>query len=108
MRLYICRLLVVSVLFMSTEGLWDMAKEAHPHSDVYAHQVDADHSSADGKNPLTEDCQDHCSNYCHGHFSVIPGNDARFSLNSADKYQILATTQLSATPRAPPTPPPNV
>jgi hypothetical protein len=108
MKSIICQLLAISVLFMSTEGLWDMANETHPHGDIYAHQIDADHSEISGVDPLTEDCADHCTNYCHGHFSVIPGNDESISLNVDAKYRILASTYFSASPQAPPTPPPNV
>jgi hypothetical protein len=107
MKPIICQLLAIAVLFMSTEGLWDMANETHPHSDIYAHQVDVDHSKINGVDPLTEDCADHCSNYCHGHFSVALGNDDSIALNSDVKYQILASTHFSATSQAPPTPPPN-
>ncbi len=106
MKPFICHLLAFAVLFMSTEGLWDMANETHPHSDIYAHQVDADHSGVDDADPLTEDCADHCNNYCHGHFSVIPGNSDGISLHAGAHHQILVSTHFSATPQAPPTPPP--
>ena len=107
MQSILCHFLAIAVLFSSTEGLWEIATEMQSHSDYYSHQVDADHSEINGAHPLTEDCADHCSNYCHGHFSVVLGNASGMSLNSGAKYQILASTHFSATPQAPPTPPPN-
>lgn len=96
------------MLFMSTEGLWDMAKEAHPHSDIYAHQIDEHQHQFDGEDPLADDCEDQCSNYCHGHFSALLAIDIRITSNAEPRYQILTSAPYSAQPQAPPTPPPNV
>jgi hypothetical protein len=107
MRLLISHFLIFSVLFMSIEGLWDMANETHPHSDVYAHQVDANHSTATDSDPLSEDCADHCQNICHGHLSSIAANNTVVTLLTSNIYLTVDASHFPALSQAPPTPPPN-
>jgi hypothetical protein len=107
MRSTICYFLIISVLFMSTEGLWDMAKETHPHSDVYAHQIDANHPAATDSNPLSDDCADHCQNLCHGHLSSIATNSSEELLLTIDTFLIVGNSHIPVLSQAPPTPPPN-
>lgn len=107
MRSIICYILISSVLFMGTEGLWDMAKETHPHDDVYAHQMDANHSSASDKATNTDDCADHCPNVCHGHSSSIISVDSGSFLLTINEYSTLTNIDIPARTLAPPTPPPS-
>jgi hypothetical protein len=108
MQSLICQLLAISVLFMSTEGLWDMAKETHPHSDIYAHQVDnPNHDIATDVDPLSDDCADHCQNLCHGHLSSIATNGTEELLVASNTFYALTSSHLSGLSQAPPTPPPH-
>jgi hypothetical protein len=107
MRSTICYFLIISVLFMSTEGLWDMAKETHPHSDMYAHQIDANHPAATDSNPLSDDCADHCQNLCHGHLSSIAANSSEALLLTTDTFLTVGSPHIPVLSQAPPTPPPN-
>jgi hypothetical protein len=107
MRVFIYHLLAISVLFMSTEGLWDMAKETHAHSDYYAHQTDANHQISADTDPLSKDCADHCQNVCHGHVSVIAPNSTDISQLASNSLQALNPTLFTSSTPAPPTPPPN-
>lgn len=108
MQAFICQLLAISVLFMSTEGLWDMANETHPHSDIYAHQVDnPNHDIATDIDPLSDDCADHCQNVCHGHLSSITANGTDDLWVASDTFHALTSSYVSGLFLAPPTPPPN-
>ena len=102
---------------MGTEGLWDMAKETHPHNDVYAHQVDTHqvdaHQSQPDNNLLTETgtvtdgCADQCLDVCHGHFSSILSIDSTAFQLAVNSYNQLVNIHVTALSSAPPTPPPN-
>jgi hypothetical protein len=107
MRSIVCYVLIISVLFMSTEGLWDMAKETHPHNDLYAHQVDANHPAATDSNPLSDDCLDHCQNLCHGHLSSIVSNSSEALLLTTESFLTVGNAHIPVLLQAPPTPPPN-
>lgn len=107
MRLLICQLLAVSVLFMSAEGAWDMAKESHAHRDNLAHQVDADNHGADNPNPLSDGDRNQCGHLCHGHMSSITESPDEFLIVATGHYFAFNSPPFSNRSQAPPTPPPN-
>lgn len=84
-----------------------MAKETHPHNDVYAHQIDANHPAASDSNSLSDDCADHCQNLCHGHLSSIASNNSVALLLTVDSFHTAGNDQIPVLSQAPPTPPPN-
>jgi len=107
MRIFVCQLLAISVLFMSAEGAWDMAKESHAHGDSLAHQVDADdHDPADPK-PLSGGDGNHCAHLCHGHMSSITAGSEEFLIIEHGTYIAFQASPFSSQSQAPPTPPPN-
>ncbi len=113
MKSLIRQLLIISVLFMGTEGAWDIGSEAHPHGDSYAHQSDVSNpdtgvqTDAD-PNPLPDDDGNLCDHLCHGHMSSIALDHSNFSMAGASKFYAFHATMISNRFRAPPTPPPNV
>ena len=107
MRLIICQLLAVSVLFMSVEGVWDMAKESHAHRDHVAHQSGADDSSPDDPDPFSDGDNNKCGHMCHGHMSSITGDCEALLIDIPDNYFAFSSFTYSNRSQAPPTPPPN-
>ncbi len=101
------QILIISVLFMSTEGAWDMTTESHPHGDQYAHQADADDQASADSEPLSDGDGDHCGSLCHGHLTSITVELASFDLVQPDGYYALNPKLISNGSQAPPTPPPN-
>ncbi len=108
MRLIICQILVIAVLFMSTEGAWDMANESHPHSDKLAHQVDEDQQAPIDPDPLSDGNGSHCEHLCYGHLTSITADTSHFGLPAPGGYFAFHSTPLSSRLQAPPTPPPNI
>jgi hypothetical protein len=107
MRIFICRLLAILVLFMSAEGAWDMAKESHAHRDTLAHQVDADDHGSVDPDPLSDGDDNQCGHLCHGHMSSITaGSDALLIVVNGNDIAF-SSFPLSSRSQAPPTPPPN-
>ncbi len=108
MKQIICHILAIAVLFLSTEGLWDMTNESHPHGDVYAHQLDDhEHHTIGESDPLTEDCADHCSNVCHGHMASVVANNPVPAVADASSINRRVSSVIVNRSLAPPTPPPN-
>jgi len=104
----VCLVLAFSVLYLSTEGLWDMAKESHPHGNDYAHVLDnPDHQTIGDSDPLSDDCADHCANVCHGHLASIVGNNYVSAIANAGYQQYGLSSKIISHPLTPPTPPPN-
>jgi len=113
MQILIRQLLIISVLFMGTEGAWDLAIEPHAHGDQYTQQAAADDQNlADqaGSDPdrMPDGNNSHCGHSYHGDTSSIAVNLANFSLILCDDYHALNSTLFSSRSQAPPTPPPNV
>ncbi len=108
MRLIIYQILVIAVLFMNTEGAWDMAKESHPHSNKFAHQVDEDQQLTTDPDPLSDGNGSYCEHLCHGHMSSIAADPTHFDLTGSGGYYAFHVAPLSSRLQAPPTPPPNV
>ena len=108
MKQIICHILAITVLFLSTEGLWDMANETHPHGDVYAHQLDDhEHHTIGDSDPLSNDCADQCSNVCHGHMASVVANDSVLTVADASSMNRRVSSIVISRPLAPPKPPPN-
>ena len=107
MRLIICQLLAVSVLFMGVEGAWDMAKESHAHKDHVAHQSDADDASPGDPDPFSDGNGNECGHMCHGHMSSITGDCETLLVVVPDNYFAFSPSTYSNRSQAPPTPPPN-
>lgn len=105
MRIFICRLLAVLVLFMSAEGAWDMAKESHAHRDGLAHQVDAD--GPVDPDPLSDGDGNQCGHLCHGHMSSITSGSDEFLIVENGNDIAFSSSPVSDRSQAPPTPPPN-
>ena len=107
MQSILCHFLAIAVLFSSTEGLWEIAKEIQSNSDYYSHQLDADHPIVGDTDTPVDDCIDQCENICFSHFSILPKNNEITWLASINDPLVFTTNHFSFTPQAPPTPPPN-
>lgn len=111
MRNILCHLLVISMLYVSVEGAWDMAWESHAHQESAAHQLDfadADASNKASGNPSEDVDANHCGHLCHGHTSAIAVAGFAFAAADLHDYRTLNSTPHSIPSQAPPTPPPNV
>jgi|GEM_PF-6544352 len=53
MRAILCQLQVLSVLYVSAEGAWDMKIESPAHRDSMAHQFDVDDRTPAKPDPLS-------------------------------------------------------
>jgi len=107
------QILIISILFMGTEGAWDLAIESHAHGDQYAYQSDSgDQDPGDpagtDPDPLPSGDSNHCGHSYHGDTLSIVMNLANSGLTSPDNYYALNSTLFSSRSQAPPTPPPNV
>lgn len=107
MRTFICHLLIFSVLYMSTEGAFDMAKESHAHGDNTVHHIDADGHSPVKPEPLSDDSGNECGHLCHGHSSSITSDSNTLVMVESNRYDAFSLSLHSSLPQAPPTPPPN-
>ncbi len=107
MRIFICHLLMFSVLFLSAEGAWDMAKELHAHRDNLAHQVNVDDQEQAQPDPLSDGEGSHSDHLCDGHTFSITASFAGLVIAESNKYNVFNTSPRSEISQAPPTPPPN-
>jgi len=107
MQSLVQQFLIISVLFLSTEGAWDLANEPHPHGNHDTQQSDMDDQATIDPDPLADADDDHCGSLCHGHLTSIAVELASFDLVLSDGYYPLNPKLISNGLRAPPTPPPN-
>jgi hypothetical protein len=107
MRAGILTLLIVSMLFVSMEGVAESVDEASFHQAHHAHADDAGNQwypDSDGSDHES----DACEHFCHAHVIAVT---AQISLPSMQTFQQFGPTPSAfAVTRAiaPPTPPPNV
>lgn len=107
MRTSICYLLIFSVLYMSAEGAWDMAKESHAHRDNTVHQINADDHTPINPDPLSDESGNQCGHLCHGHTSSITSDSNTLVMVESNRYDAFSLSPHSSLSQAPPTPPPN-
>jgi hypothetical protein len=107
MRTFICHLLMFSVLFMSAEGAFDMAKESHAHRDNTAHQMEGDGHTPVNPDPPSDESDNQCGHICHGHTSSIISDSNMLVMVASSRYTSFALSSLPTLLQAPPTPPPN-
>jgi len=101
MRPFIYQFVILSVLFMSAEGAFDMMIDGHPHDDNLSQQVDTN------SNTDTEQDATHCEHCCHGHLVSIGVQHASMALVYVTGHQRRSTPHVLNHDQAPPTPPPN-
>ncbi len=110
MRSFICKLAILSFLFVGIEGVADVVMDGTPHSDATSHQQEFGHAldAHDGKVSDAALDGEHCNHCCHGQcFSTADSNLTTLSAHPykgeptpyADQLQVLVLT--------PPTPPPD-
>ena len=111
MRALICKLMMLSLLFVSLEGVADVVIDGIPHGDESSHQAEFGHplDNHDGKVSDTELDGEHCEHCCHGHSSVMTA-----PVVSLQTPVLLRDLRVARSPfvhnfaQAPPTPPPNI
>ncbi len=107
MRSLICHLLVLSVLYMSAEGAFDMTKEPHAHGDSTGHQLISDNPLPAQPDPLSDETDKQCGHLCHGHNSSIVSDSNPHLMAVSSRYNPFVLFSIATLLQAPPTPPPN-
>lgn len=111
MRSLVCKIVIVSFLFVSIEGAADVVVDGMPHGDATSHQEEFGHplDAHGGELSDTELDGEHCSHCCHGHCSgITDSSDLTASRESThanphDRY----IDHLPLLFLTPPTPPPD-
>lgn len=111
MRVLICHVLALALLYLGAEGAWDMTIESHAHAESEAHQLDTqpDSSKESSRVPGSDKKPEsgHCSHPCHGHASAIAAAEPFAGAMLAHRYALTPSDAYPGVTSAPPTPPPN-
>jgi hypothetical protein len=108
MRTFICRFVMLSVLFMNAEAAVAVASDSHPYDDDLMHQIDATKSSSNDTSSNLDLENAHCVHCYHGHVvGITPHFLAVTAHLSATENQRGETPHVLNYAQAPPTPPPN-
>ena len=110
MRSFMCKLALLSFLFVSIEGAADVVVDGMPHGDPTSHEQEYGHSlnAHDGDLSDSELDGDHCDHCCHGHSSSIAHSGlAPLSVPTDEQVEIPYSDRLSDLLLTPPTPPPD-
>lgn len=108
MKLFVCQILVLSMLVLGFESSADMANDGHPIDPEGSHHSEVMHDSPADPDGDPEPDNENCEHCCHGHCAGIgtraAANSIAFAASGhapgrAPHYQNFA--------QAPPTPPPN-
>ena len=100
----IIRLVIVSLLFVSMEGVADVVDEMSFHQTHHAHDAgyqwfpDSDGDDHEG---------DACEHFCHAHVVALTGRDVLPSAAQYRFYVPVPSLKIVTHSKAPPTPPPN-
>lgn len=110
MRSFLCKLAILSFLFVSIEGAADVVVDGIPHGDTTTHQQEFGHT-LDAHNGEVSDAAldgEHCEHCCHGHcFSITNSVLTTSEQHSFREEQPPYVDQLPILVLTPPTPPPD-
>lgn len=105
-----CKLAILSFLFVTIEEAADVVVDGMPHGDPMSHVQEYGHSlDAHGGDLSDSELDgDHCDHCCHGHSSSIAHSGlAPLSVPADEKVEIPYSDRLSDLLLTPPTPPPD-
>lgn len=108
MKLFVCQILVLSMLVLGFESSADMANEGHPIDPEGSHHSEVLHDSPADSGGDPEPDSENCEHCCHGHTAGI---STRATANSivfiVSGHEPSRASQYLNFAQAPPTPPPN-
>ena len=107
MRARILKLLLVSMVFVSVEGVSDAVDDLGFHQTHHSHADDAAnpwYPDADGD----ENALDSCEHFCHGHSVGLIGQLLVAAIPKSGVYTLIRPAEAATQFREPPTPPPDI
>ena len=104
MTKFITFALVLGILFLSLESSADIGDQ-HPHGDTSIHAIDGHEGAAGGDDQAKSP---HCQHCCHAHTIGLATEIDLAANHLANKMKLPRSLQVTNSPQAPPTPPPNV
>ena len=110
MRSFLCKLAILSFLFVSIEGATDVVEDGMPHGDASTHLQEFGHSldAHEGEISDAELDGEHCEHCCHGHcFSITTSVLTTSEQHPFRGVQLPYADQLEVLVHSPPTPPPD-
>jgi len=110
MRSLLCKLALLSFLFVSIEGAADVVVDGIPHGDETSHQQEFGHTLDAHNGEMSDEALDgeHCEHCCHGHTLSISNSILTTSeVHSSKGEQPPYADHLSVLVLTPPTPPPD-
>jgi len=107
MRARILKLLLVSMLFVSVEGVADAVDELSFHQSHHSHADDTVNKwfpDTDGNDHVL----DNCEHFCHGHTVGLVGQLVLAAIPEHEFYALTPPVEATSQYKAPPIPPPNI
>ncbi len=104
MTKFITFALVLGILFLSFESSADIGDQ-HPHGDMSIHAIEEPNGQDDGGDQVKSP---HCQHCCHAHTIGLATEIDLAANHLANKMKLPRSLQVTNSPQAPPTPPPNV